>query len=97
MMKFFVWSAFNGFCIVLYLYIYIALLAVLSNQKRFQCKRPREKRHYSLFNYLLNELLFIKIDLVFVEFLNFKFRTLKTQTLGKSRFSEFISIPTRLP
>ena len=31
-------------CIVLYLYIYIALLAVHTNQKRFQCKRPREKR-----------------------------------------------------
>src|SRR6218665_2418640 len=29
---------------VLYLYIYIALLAVHTNQKRFQCKRPREKR-----------------------------------------------------
>src|SRR6218665_1875341 len=32
------------YCIVLYLYIYIALLAVHTNQKRFQCKRPREKR-----------------------------------------------------
>ena len=42
--KFFVWSAFNGYCIVLYLYIYIALLAVHTNQKRFQCKIPREKR-----------------------------------------------------
>src|SRR6218665_2924419 len=30
--------------IVLYPYIYIALLAVHTNQKRFQCKRPREKR-----------------------------------------------------
>src|SRR6218665_2781735 len=30
-------------CIVLYLYIYIALLAVHTNQKRFQCERPREK------------------------------------------------------
>src|SRR6218665_561677 len=30
--------------IVLYLYIYIALLAVHTNQKRFQCERPREKR-----------------------------------------------------
>jgi len=29
--------------IVLYLYIYIALLAVHTNQKRFQCERPREK------------------------------------------------------
>jgi len=27
----------------LYLYIYIALLAVHTNQKRFQCERPREK------------------------------------------------------
>src|SRR6218665_2027413 len=44
MVKFFVWSAFNGYCIVLYLHIYIALLTVLTNQKRFQCKRPREKR-----------------------------------------------------
>src|SRR6218665_3777987 len=44
MVKFFVWSAFNGYCIVLYLYIYLALHAVLTNQKRFQCKRPREKR-----------------------------------------------------
>src|SRR6218665_3161018 len=31
-------------CIVLYLYIYIALLAVHTNQKRFQCERLREKR-----------------------------------------------------
>jgi len=31
-------------CIVLYLYIYIVLLAVHTNQKRFQCERPREKR-----------------------------------------------------
>ena len=32
------------YCIVLYLYIYIALHAVHTNQKRFQCERPREKR-----------------------------------------------------
>src|SRR6218665_3234160 len=32
------------YCIVLYLYIYIALLAVHTNEKRFQCERPREKR-----------------------------------------------------
>src|SRR6218665_1964802 len=32
------------YCIVLCLYIYIALLAVHTNQKRFQCERPREKR-----------------------------------------------------
>ena len=32
------------YCIVLYLYIYIALLAVHTNQKRVQCERPREKR-----------------------------------------------------
>src|SRR6218665_1899592 len=32
------------YCNVLYLYIYIALLAVHTNQKRFQCERPREKR-----------------------------------------------------
>ena len=31
-------------CIVLYLYIYIALLAVHPNQKRFQCERHLEKR-----------------------------------------------------
>jgi len=30
--------------IVLYLFIYIALLAVHTNQNRFQCERPREKR-----------------------------------------------------
>ena len=30
-------------CIVLYLYIYIVLLAVHTNQKRFQCERHREK------------------------------------------------------
>ena len=30
--------------IVLYLCIYIALLEVHANQKRFQCKRPKEKR-----------------------------------------------------
>jgi len=39
-----VWSAFNGYCIVLYLYTYIALLVVHTSQKRFQYKRPREKR-----------------------------------------------------
>src|SRR6218665_4004398 len=32
------------YCIVLYLYIYIALLAAHTNQKRFQCERPREKK-----------------------------------------------------
>jgi len=32
------------YCIELYLYIYIALLAVHTNQKRFKCERPREKR-----------------------------------------------------
>jgi len=31
------------YCIVLNLYIYIALLAVHTNEKRFQCERPREK------------------------------------------------------
>src|SRR6218665_1979115 len=30
--------------IVLFLYIYIALLTAHTNQKRFQCERPREKR-----------------------------------------------------
>ena len=34
----------SAVCIVLYLYIYIALLEVQTNQKRFQCERPREKR-----------------------------------------------------
>jgi len=53
--------------------------------------------HYSMFSYLLNELLLIIVDLVFVELLNFKLRTRKTPTLGKSRFSEYISIPTSLP
>ena len=28
----------------LYLYIYIALLAEHTNQERFQCERPRDKR-----------------------------------------------------
>src|SRR6218665_2499569 len=32
------------YCIVLYLYIYIALLPMHTNQKRFQCERHREKR-----------------------------------------------------
>ena len=32
------------YCIVLYLCICIALLEVHTNQKRFQCERPREKR-----------------------------------------------------
>ena len=32
------------YCAVLYLYIFIALLAVHTNQKRFQCERPRERR-----------------------------------------------------
>src|SRR6218665_3944621 len=35
---------FNGYCMVVYLYIYIALHAVHTNRKLFQCKRPREKR-----------------------------------------------------
>src|SRR6218665_3918601 len=35
---------FFQYCFVLYLYIYIALLSVHTNQKRFQCERPREKR-----------------------------------------------------
>src|SRR6218665_15670 len=36
-------SSLTLYCIALYLYIYIALLAVQTNQKRFQCERPREK------------------------------------------------------
>ena len=35
------------YCIALYLYIFIALLAVHAYQKRFQCQRPREKRAVS--------------------------------------------------
>ena len=35
----------NIHCIVLYLYIHKALLAVHTNQKRFQCKRSREERY----------------------------------------------------
>ena len=35
-------------CIVLYLYICIALLAVHTNQKRFQCVIPREKREWKM-------------------------------------------------
>ena len=31
------------YCIVLYLYIYIAVLAVHTNQKRLQCERRGEK------------------------------------------------------
>jgi len=45
------WKTAQGFsqgkrihCIVLYLYIYIALHAVRTNRKRFQCERPRENR-----------------------------------------------------
>ena len=33
-----------GLCIVLYMYIYIALLTVHTNQKHAQFERPREKR-----------------------------------------------------
>src|SRR6218665_2875470 len=32
------------YCIILHLYIYIVLLEVHTNQKCFQCERPREKR-----------------------------------------------------
>ena len=34
------------YCIVLHLYIYTAPLAVHTNQKRFQCERPKEKSTY---------------------------------------------------
>src|SRR6218665_2210890 len=37
-------SSSTNTCIVLYLYIYIALLAVHTNQKCFQCEKRREKR-----------------------------------------------------
>src|SRR6218665_2198503 len=36
-------SLYMHVCIVLYLCICIALLEVHTNQKRFQCERPREK------------------------------------------------------
>src|SRR6218665_630721 len=36
--------------IILYLYIYIELLAVHTNQKRLKCERPREKKHERLAN-----------------------------------------------
>ena len=32
------------YCIALYLYIYIALLALHASRRRFHCKRPREKK-----------------------------------------------------
>ena len=32
------------YCILLYLYIYLALHVVHTDEKRFQCERPREKR-----------------------------------------------------
>jgi len=47
--------------------------------------------NYSMFNYLLNELLLIKTDLVFVELFNFRLSSRKTQS-----FPEFILIPTGL-
>jgi len=37
-------AALIWYCIVLYLHIYTELLAVHTNQKRFQRERPREKR-----------------------------------------------------
>jgi len=33
-----------GLAPVLYLYIYIALLAAYANQKHLQCERPKDKR-----------------------------------------------------
>jgi len=42
--------------------------------------------HYSMFNYLLDELLLIKIDLLFIELLNFKLRCRKTESVGKRVF-----------
>src|SRR6218665_1266412 len=38
------WPMERYYCIVLYLCIYTMLLAVHTNQKRFQCERSREKR-----------------------------------------------------
>jgi|SRR6218665_942294 len=49
---------FKTYYLVLYLYIYIALLAVHINQKRFQCERPREKIASSLcYKVILNRLI----------------------------------------
>ena len=49
--------------------------------------------HCSMFNYLLNGKLLIKINLVFAELLNFKVLFHTTEIVGK-RFSEFILILT---
>jgi len=49
--------------------------------------------HCFTFSYLLNELLPIKIDLIFVELFNLKLWCHKTESVGKNHFSEFISIP----
>src|SRR6218665_928603 len=38
---------------VLHLYIYIALLAVRTNQKHCQCERPREKRAVKTIQYII--------------------------------------------
>jgi len=50
-----------------------------------------------MFNYLLNEPLLIKIDLVFIELSNFKRLSRTRQIVEKTRFSEFILILTSLP
>src|SRR6218665_1538686 len=39
------------YCIVFNLYIYIAPLALHTNQKWFQCERPREKRTINYYYY----------------------------------------------
>ena len=54
-------------CIVLYLDIYIALLAGHTNQKRFQCERPREKRAvlYSLDSRILWPVVFLFLQCLF--------------------------------
>jgi|SRR6218665_3246005 len=56
------------YCIVLYLYIYIAPLAVHTNQKRFQCERPRENRTVLRVGY--DHLLVISINHIITQSIN---------------------------
>jgi len=53
--------------------------------------------HSTLLYYLLNQPLLIKIYLVFVELLNFKLSSRTTETVVKTRFSEFVLILATLP
>jgi len=48
-----------------------------------------------MFSYLLNELLLFKINLLFVELLNYKLCCCKTKSVGKT--PEFILILASLP